>query len=982
MLRIKLKSIACLLLLAVATTTGLDDEWSWGIEAKESSDFSSHPGLEESSAHDGRALASGVSASLNIDTLPLADESDLFVYEVLPLAAEGDSLGVRSLPLTSEPLPLEPHGSASLSVVGDGDVVDGLIVAEEGDREGRFLGLGEKLCDFGIGINCAKKYPAPVKSHYLAPKPIITQGIYSRPAPVKPQLQYGPPKPAVTPQGSYGLPPPPVFPNRNYNVKATTQSPFSIGGILSVLKPFMPTSQPKAPPKVSKGGLLLPSYTAPNPNYAPLLPSYTPAIKPTYPAPTPSYVAPPSAYSPPRPTYAAPRPSYAAPAVHVHTKPAYTPIKPAYSAPKPAYTAPKPTYAAPNPAYITPKPSYDVVQPSYAAPPKRVYVEPKPAFVNPIPTVTVHTNPTVVEQHHHTHTHVYNDQTVHDGIYKSDHNGVLQSVHDSINQVNQYTSHRQDVSGISIHDSSHDIIQVAQPSVNQIVHQQPPSPSPSTPSIVPAVLVGGTNFRPGRIESGFQPSQSLLEPLFRPQQPTYREDCQCVTATFCSDQDVIGRSAPADLSNVIDARTRGTKILSNATDSEDSVTGFSSNEELPQQSSARQGKVLQIFNFTLPENEETTEEVIEEATEEPTEEVTENASEEPTEEVTEEATEEPTEEVTEVSVDEVLEEEEKSRVRRDTNTETEETEDTAAIYSDRQGRQLTGFTPGANGCGPNHVCCRRPVFKPRRQQFSCGRRNAAGLLGRVKTAHFVQGDTEFGEYPWQAAVLKRANGEMLYQCGGTLIDDRNVLTAAHCVDGLHPSELNVRLGEWDVSGETEFYNHVEIRAAGVYLHPEFYAGNLNNDIAVIRLEHFVDFSSNPHITPVCLPSKFSDFTNHRCHATGWGKDAFGNSGKFSQILKAVEVPVVETQQCQHSLQGTRLGASFSLHEGNICAGGEEGRDTCKGDGGGPLVCSGPDGSIQLAGLVSWGIGCGHTGVPGVYVKVSHYLNWIRDITRT
>lgn len=53
----------------------------------------------------------------------------------------------------------------------------------------------------------------------------------------------------------------------------------------------------------------------------------------------------------------------------------------------------------------------------------------------------------------------------------------------------------------------------------------------------------------------------------------------------------------------------------------------------------------------------------------------------------------------------------------------------------------------------------------------------------------------------------------------------------------------------------------------------------------------------------------------------------------------------------------------------------------QGDGGGPLVCSGADGSIQLAGLVSWGIDCGHPGVPGVYVKVSHYLDWIRAITR-
>lgn len=60
---------------------------------------------------------------------------------------------------------------------------------------------------------------------------------------------------------------------------------------------------------------------------------------------------------------------------------------------------------------------------------------------------------------------------------------------------------------------------------------------------------------------------------------------------------------------------------------------------------------------------------------------------------------------------------------------------------------------------------------------------------------------------------------------------------------LHPSQLKIRLGEWDVSGQSEFYRHTEIRAAGVHLHPDFYSGNLNNDIAVITLEGFVDFSS-------------------------------------------------------------------------------------------------------------------------------------------
>lgn len=98
-------------------------------------------------------------------------------------------------------------------------------------------------------------------------------------------------------------------------------------------------------------------------------------------------------------------------------------------------------------------------------------------------------------------------------------------------------------------------------------------------------------------------------------------------------------------------------------------------------------------------------------------------------------------------------------------------------------------------------------------------------------------------------------------------------------------ELRVRLGEWDVNHDVEFYPYVETDVANMIIHREFYAGTLYNDIAILRMDKPVDFARNPHISPACVPDAFSDFTGQRCWTTGWGKDAFGDYGKYQNILK-------------------------------------------------------------------------------------------------
>merc|ERR1711915_567882 len=152
--------------------------------------------------------------------------------------------------------------------------------------------------------------------------------------------------------------------------------------------------------------------------------------------------------------------------------------------------------------------------------------------------------------------------------------------------------------------------------------------------------------------------------------------------------------------------------------------------------------------------------------------------------------------------------------------------------------------------------------------------------------------------------------------------------------------------------------------------------NLFNDFAVLFLESNFDLDIN--LDSVCLPEPEETFDGTTCFATGWGKDKFGSAGQYQVVLKEIDLPVVSNDVCQDSLRTTRLGKRFKLHPSFICAGGIPGKDTCKGDGGSPLVCPSkydPNTYVQ-AGIVAWGVGCGEDGTPGVYASVNKAVCWI------
>lgn len=282
--------------------------------------------------------------------------------------------------------------------------------------------------------------------------------------------------------------------------------------------------------------------------------------------------------------------------------------------------------------------------------------------------------------------------------------------------------------------------------------------------------------------------------------------------------------------------------------------------------------------------------------------------------------------------------------------------------------------------GTNNNQLMQQLVKPGILEGRCGMRQSSGISGRVQNLQYHDNSAEFGEFPSQAAVLKRLGStDSLYACAATLISHQWLATAAHCIRKFNKDELKVRLGDWDVHRDDEFYPHVEKNVKDIVIHTEFVPGTLLNDIALVRLDSPID-AQLPHISPACLPSWNETFTGQRCWVTGWGKDAFGQRGTFQSVLKKVDLPVISQGECENSLRQTKLGPYYRLHQGFICAGGERGKDACEGDGGSGLYCINPvSGLIKAAGLVSWGIGCGQQNVPGVYVNMARYVSWIEDI---
>ncbi|XP_068626660.1 uncharacterized protein [Battus philenor] len=277
-------------------------------------------------------------------------------------------------------------------------------------------------------------------------------------------------------------------------------------------------------------------------------------------------------------------------------------------------------------------------------------------------------------------------------------------------------------------------------------------------------------------------------------------------------------------------------------------------------------------------------------------------------------------------------------------------------------------------------CSRRRALRVRCEDLECGVRPHADVQQprevsheRVRWGRVVGGGgAAAGAWPWQAALYRDGD----FQCGATLITSQWLLSASHCFYQATEAHWVARLGALRRGAWPRGPWERVARVRQLVLHPRYAARGFRNDIALLRVE---PLQLHARLRPACLPpSRTPPPAGRHCTVVGWGQ-LYEHERVFPDTLQEVELPVISTAECRRR---TRLLPLYRVTNDMFCAGYERGgRDACLGDSGGPLMCQ-EGGKWYIYGVTSNGYGCARANRPGVYTKVSNYIDWIDSVIDT
>jgi len=240
-------------------------------------------------------------------------------------------------------------------------------------------------------------------------------------------------------------------------------------------------------------------------------------------------------------------------------------------------------------------------------------------------------------------------------------------------------------------------------------------------------------------------------------------------------------------------------------------------------------------------------------------------------------------------------------------------------------------------------------------------------------------ESQPGAWPWAVIVgRRRFSSGFQVMCGGTLLNQDTVLTAAHCFDpipgGSGPNY--VRLGDHDISTNSDGATPVDIAISRTIQHPAWDSNTLDSDIAIVKLSQPVTYTRR--IRRACLPDDYHDrdlsslLANNNPFIIGWGSTSTG--GGAQNALREARVPVVTQDTCARAYSAI---SRVTIGQDKVCAG-DGTRDTCNGDSGGALLSSALGNTWSVIGVTSFGVDCARPDFPGVYTRVDEYLPWIRQ----